>query len=86
MQRLDAQTAAHRDQLTEERRKRVQAEELLRQRMQEANERIAELTRANEAATQSAAARLAAERAAERAAMEAKHNHVSFFFCLLNAR
>lgn len=76
MRRLDQETAAHRDQLTEERRKRRQAEQIALQRMQEAQDRIAELLRTNEMATQSAAARLATERAAEHDAAEARQNKV----------
>ncbi|VDD82706.1 unnamed protein product [Mesocestoides corti] len=72
MQRLDSQIAINRDQLLDERQRRMKAEESMRQHMWEANERTAELMRANEVASQAAAAREAAERAAEKASMEAK--------------
>ena len=65
-----------RDQLNEERRKRLLAEESLRQRTRDANERINELKNAVEASRQAAAAKQAVERAAERTAEDLKRSQV----------
>ncbi|VDN10698.1 unnamed protein product [Dibothriocephalus latus] len=80
LRRLNEQTDCHRVQLAEERRQRIQAETALRHVTVESREKIAQLERANEAYTQSAAARAATERAAEHAAMESKHAKASWLF------